>query len=168
MEMEEEKNSGVEDKSQFSPSDESALSVSNSEETMNVAEKTSLNGNSESKETSQPKYVNAKYSVAPPAVPLSDTKISYRGDEYEKPLSIGHWVLTLFLLAFPIVNLIFFIYWLATDGNTGRKNYLIASLIWGVIESVLGIILFVLLIVLVLKSIPEQPVEMFLLLKIFY
>jgi hypothetical protein len=51
------------------------------------------------------------------------------GTEY-KPLSIGDWIITLIILAIPIVNIIMLIVW-AVSGSThpSKKSYAQASLI---------------------------------------
>ncbi|HHV36800.1 MAG TPA: hypothetical protein GXX77_03060 [Candidatus Cloacimonetes bacterium] len=58
-------------------------------------------------------------------------------------MSIGNWIVTLILLAIPLVNIIMLIVWAASRGeNPNRKNYAIASLImWG-IATVFVILLF--------------------------
>lgn len=54
--------------------------------------------------------------------------------EDKKPMSVGNWMLTIFILAIPIVNIIMYFYWaLSNSGNVNRKNFCIASLLWALI-----------------------------------
>jgi hypothetical protein len=46
------------------------------------------------------------------------------------PLSVGDWLLTLIVLAVPILNIILYIFWaFFSKGNKGRINFCRASLI---------------------------------------
>jgi hypothetical protein len=46
------------------------------------------------------------------------------------PLSVGNWLLTLLVLAIPILNVILYAYWaFFTNGNKGRINFCRTSLI---------------------------------------
>ncbi len=55
-------------------------------------------------------------------------------DEKTKPLGIGQWVLTLIVMAIPLVGFIMMIVWaVSSTTNVNRKNYCIAALIIGVI-----------------------------------
>ena len=48
-----------------------------------------------------------------------------------KPMSVTEWMLTLLILAIPVVNIIMYLYWALSDsGNLNRKNFCIASLAW--------------------------------------
>ena len=63
------------------------------------------------------------------------------GLEDKKPMSVGDWMLTIFILAIPIVNIIMYFYWaLSSSGNVSRKNFCIASLLWGAIILVIVMI----------------------------
>jgi len=56
----------------------------------------------------------------------------------KKPLSVGEWMLTIFVLAIPLVNIIMYFVWaLSSSGNLNRKNFCIASLLWALIIIVL-------------------------------
>ncbi|MFA6865984.1 MAG: hypothetical protein WCR54_00535 [Clostridia bacterium] len=61
---------------------------------------------------------------------------------YEKVTSIGQWLLTIVLLAIPIVNIVFFIIWAFGGGdNKNRTNYIRASIIPLLVAIILSIIL---------------------------
>ena len=46
------------------------------------------------------------------------------------PLSVGDWLITLIVLAVPILNVILYVYWaFFSKGNKGRINFCRASLI---------------------------------------
>jgi hypothetical protein len=48
-----------------------------------------------------------------------------------RPLTVGEWMLTLLVLAIPLVNLIMYIYWAVADGvNLNRKRFCQASIFW--------------------------------------
>jgi len=52
----------------------------------------------------------------------------------DKPLSVGDWILTLIILAIPLVGLIFLLYWaLSSTSNVSRKNFCIAYIILALI-----------------------------------
>ncbi|MHC4580698.1 MAG: hypothetical protein ACYS14_04525 [Planctomycetota bacterium] len=52
-------------------------------------------------------------------------------DYRNSPMSVGEWMITLLVLAIPLVNLIMYLYWaLSTSGNVNRKNFCIASILW--------------------------------------
>jgi hypothetical protein len=56
----------------------------------------------------------------------------------KRPLSVGEWMLTIFVLAIPLVNIIMYFVWaLSSSGNLNRKNFCIASLLWALIVIVL-------------------------------
>lgn len=56
-----------------------------------------------------------------------------------KELSLGQWLLTLLLIAIPIVNLIVLCIW-AFGGDNPRKKFSQAYLIWIGISIVIGVI----------------------------
>ncbi|TSA31139.1 MAG: hypothetical protein D4R65_11635 [Verrucomicrobiaceae bacterium] len=62
-----------------------------------------------------------------------------------KPVSIGDWIVTIILLAIPVVNLIMLLVW-AFGGSVhpSKKNYARATLILGVGVFVLAIALVIL------------------------
>ncbi len=71
---------------------------------------------------------------------------SYNANAYpninEEPLTIGEWMLTLFLLMIPCVNIILLIVWaVSNNGNVNRKRFAIASLVFAAIGIVLYFIL---------------------------
>ncbi len=63
-----------------------------------------------------------------------------------RPITVGGWMLTLLVLAIPIVNLVMYLVWaLSGSGNVNRRNFCRASIYWFLI--ILGIyILFMALI----------------------
>ena len=57
------------------------------------------------------------------------------------PMSVGDWVVTMILLAIPVVGLVMLIYWIVSStGNVNRRNYCLASLVIAAIIIVLAII----------------------------
>jgi len=62
------------------------------------------------------------------------------GPQLETPLSLGEWVLTIFVLGLPCIGLVMMFVWGFGKGNMGRKNYCRAMLIFAAIGIVLGII----------------------------
>jgi hypothetical protein len=61
--------------------------------------------------------------------------------ELKTELTIGDWVLKIFLASIPLVGLILMIVWATDKSNMIRKNWAIARLIWAGIISVLSIII---------------------------
>ncbi|MFK5921257.1 MAG: hypothetical protein QM496_03705 [Verrucomicrobiota bacterium] len=50
-------------------------------------------------------------------------------DDY--PMTIGDWMITMLILTIPIINIIMFLVWaFGSSGNTSRKTYCQASLLW--------------------------------------
>lgn len=46
-------------------------------------------------------------------------------------MTVGQWMLTLLVLAIPIVNLVMYLVWaLSTAGNPNRRNFCKASIYW--------------------------------------
>tara|TARA_B100001758_G_scaffold220317_1_gene208961 strand:- start:3000 stop:3416 length:417 start_codon:yes stop_codon:yes gene_type:complete len=56
-------------------------------------------------------------------------------------LTIGNWILNIFLTSIPLVGLILMIVWATDKSNINRKNWAVARLIWAGIISVLSIII---------------------------
>ena len=55
-------------------------------------------------------------------------------DEDSYPMTVGDWMITLLILAIPIVNIIMYLIWaFGSSGNMSRKTYCQAGLLWGVI-----------------------------------
>jgi hypothetical protein len=55
-------------------------------------------------------------------------------------MTVGEWMLTLLVLAIPLVNLVMYLVWaLSGTGNVNRRNFCRASLYWFLI--ILGIVL---------------------------
>ncbi|MEF9986152.1 MAG: hypothetical protein RSC28_00845 [Bacteroidales bacterium] len=48
----------------------------------------------------------------------------------KEPLSVGQWVLTIFLLALPIVNIVMLFVWAFGGNKDERENFAKASLLW--------------------------------------
>jgi len=65
-------------------------------------------------------------------------------DQYNAPVvRVGDWVITILLLAIPIVNLVMLLIWSFGGGaNPSKANFAKASLIWMVIGIVLTIIFY--------------------------
>jgi len=65
--------------------------------------------------------------------------------EDTRPMTIGDWMITLLVLAIPIVNLIMYLVWaFGSGGNVNRKTFCQASLIWFLIIVSISILLAVL------------------------
>lgn len=65
------------------------------------------------------------------------------GDQLEKPLSLGEWIITLIVVAIPCVGFIMMFVWgFGKGGNTSRRNYCRAALILTAIVYVLLIIFY--------------------------
>ena len=48
----------------------------------------------------------------------------------EKPMSVGEWLITIFVLAIPLVNVVLYLYWAFSGSeNLNRRNYCRASLV---------------------------------------
>lgn len=63
-------------------------------------------------------------------------------DNNHAPISVGHWMLTLFLTFIPIVNLIMLLVWAFSASTPPSKaNWAKAALLWMVIFIVLSILL---------------------------
>jgi len=63
-----------------------------------------------------------------------------------RPLTVGDWMVTLLILAIPMVNIIMMLVWaFSSTGNLNRRNYCLASLLWFVIMVALAITAFVLM-----------------------
>jgi len=55
-----------------------------------------------------------------------------------RPMTVGEWMLTLLVLAIPVVNLVMYLVWaLSGTGNVNRRNFCRASIYWFLI--ILGI-----------------------------
>lgn len=75
-----------------------------------------------------------------PEQPVQQTV--YMQNMPEEEVSIGEWMLTMFLAVIPIVGFIMLLVW-AFSGNTtpSKKNWAIATLIWSIIGIVLSFFL---------------------------
>jgi len=61
-----------------------------------------------------------------------------------RPMTVGEWMLTLLVLAIPLVNLVMYLVWaLSGAGNVNRRNFCRASIYWFLI--ILGFSLAVLI-----------------------
>lgn len=48
-----------------------------------------------------------------------------------RPMTVGSWMMTLLVLAIPIVNLVMYLIWaLSSAGNVNRRNFCKASIYW--------------------------------------
>ena len=62
----------------------------------------------------------------------------------EAPISVGDWVLTILILAIPIVNIIMLFVWaFSSDYSKSKSNFAKANLIWLLISIALAVIFFV-------------------------
>lgn len=62
-----------------------------------------------------------------------------------QPMSVKDWVITLIVLALPLINLVMLLVWaFGSTGNINRKNYCLASLILFAIAVALSLCFFVL------------------------
>ena len=60
----------------------------------------------------------------------------------EKPLTFGDWMVTILVLAIPLVNIVALIYWAASSGtNVTKQNYARASIAWFLIGLVIFFVL---------------------------
>lgn len=74
-------------------------------------------------------------------VPYTDMGMPYnQKPSGEEPMSLGEWMLTLLVIAIPCVGIIMLFVWGFGDGNTSRKNFCRAALIYMLISVVLSII----------------------------
>lgn len=64
------------------------------------------------------------------------------GTNLEKPMSMGEWLITMIVLAIPCVGIIMMFVWGFGTGNTSRKNYCRAMLIFALIGVVLSVIFY--------------------------
>jgi hypothetical protein len=61
-----------------------------------------------------------------------------------RPLTVGDWMVTLLILALPLVNIIMLLVWaFSSGGNLNRRNYCRASLLWFLIMLALSLVVFV-------------------------
>lgn len=52
-------------------------------------------------------------------------------EDYDYPMTVGDWMITTVVLAIPVVNIIMFLVWaFGSSGNTSRKTYCQAGLLW--------------------------------------
>ncbi|MDD2414069.1 MAG: zinc ribbon domain-containing protein [Eubacteriaceae bacterium] len=71
-----------------------------------------------------------------------NSKPKHEDSDIGPVIGLGEWVLTLLLLALPIVNIVMLIIWSATkETNPSKKNFARAQLIWYGIWIVLSIII---------------------------
>ena len=48
-----------------------------------------------------------------------------------RPMTVGEWMLTLLVLAIPLVNLVMYLVWaFSGTGNVNRRNFCRASIYW--------------------------------------
>lgn len=60
----------------------------------------------------------------------------------EKSLTFGDWMVTILVLAIPLVNVVALIYWAASSGtNVSKQDYARASIAW----SLIGLAVFLVL-----------------------
>lgn len=55
-------------------------------------------------------------------------------EDETQPMTVGDWMVTLLVLAIPILNIIMYLVWaFGSSGNVNRKTFCQASLLWVVI-----------------------------------
>ena len=54
-----------------------------------------------------------------------------------EPTSVGGWIVTFILVSIPIVNIIMLIVWLVGDTEPSKKNWIIASIVYVLILTIL-------------------------------
>lgn len=55
----------------------------------------------------------------------------------EQPISVGEWMLTMFIVGIPVIGFIMTLIWaFKKDGNTTKSNFFKAALVWMVISIV--------------------------------
>ncbi len=60
----------------------------------------------------------------------------------DQPMTFGDWMVTILIMAIPLVNLVAIIYWAASSGtNLNKQNYARASIAWFIIWVVIAIFL---------------------------
>ncbi len=48
-----------------------------------------------------------------------------------RPMTVGDWMVTLLVLAIPLVNLFMYLYWaFSTTGNVNRRTFCQACILW--------------------------------------
>lgn len=57
-----------------------------------------------------------------------------------RPLTTGEWFVTILVLFLPVIGIVMHFVWAFTDGNTGRRNFCRASLLWAAIFLGLGLL----------------------------
>lgn len=66
---------------------------------------------------------------------------NYGGPNLEPAMTLGDWLITLLVLSIPCVNIIMFFVWgFGSGGNTSRKNYCRAALVFALIGIVISVI----------------------------
>ena len=60
----------------------------------------------------------------------------------DNEMTLGKWLLTLFISSIPCVGLIMLIVWAVGNGNETRKRFAQAYLIWTVIVTVVVVIIY--------------------------
>ena len=93
-----------------------------------------------SRKTDQELLAMQKTIAERPMHPAASTaKVPQRED---LPLSVGDWLITLIVLAIPVVNILLYIYWaFFSKGNVSRRNFCKASLILMVFGVILALVL---------------------------
>lgn len=63
------------------------------------------------------------------------------GPYLEPPMTMGDWLITLLILAIPCVNIVMMFIWgFGSGGNTSRKNYCRAALVFALIGIVISVV----------------------------
>jgi len=73
------------------------------------------------------------------------------GNSDTRPMTVNDWMLTLLVLAIPLVNIVMYLVWaFSSTGNVNRQNFCKASVYWFMI--ILGIYLVFMLLALVTSA----------------
>ncbi|MGY6631013.1 MAG: hypothetical protein ACXIUL_08400 [Wenzhouxiangella sp.] len=59
----------------------------------------------------------------------------------QQPVSVGNWMLTILIMAIPLVNLIMLLVWAFSSGTPlSKSNWAKATLLWMLIMIVIGVL----------------------------
>lgn len=61
------------------------------------------------------------------------TEMTQAQDYDQKPMSVGEWLVTIIVLALPLIGLIMLFVWGFGSGNVNRRNYCRATLVFALI-----------------------------------
>lgn len=71
--------------------------------------------------------------------------LEFKQEQFEEPVTVKEWLITMLLLCIPIANIILMFYWaFGGEAKKSKSNYFKASLIMAAIVIVVYIVLFIL------------------------